>query len=38
MENTIAQKLDALLKLQEIDSSLDEIRKTRGDLPEEVRD
>ncbi|PWJ57406.1 hypothetical protein CLV98_107114 [Dyadobacter jejuensis] len=38
MENTIAQKLDALLKLQEIDSSLDEIRKTRGDLPEEVQD
>src|SRR5215217_1163826 len=38
MENTIAQKLDALLKLQEIDSSLDEILKTRGDLPEEVRD
>lgn len=38
MENTIAQKLDALLKLQEIDSNLDEIRKTRGDLPEEVRD
>lgn len=38
MENTIAQKLDALLKLQEIDSSLDDIRKTRGDLPEEVRD
>jgi predicted nucleic acid-binding Zn-ribbon protein len=38
MENTIAQKLDALLKLQEIDSSLDEIQKTRGDLPEEVQD
>ncbi len=38
MEITIAQKLDALLKLQEIDSSLDEIIKIRGDLPEEVRD
>ncbi|GAB2770031.1 C4-type zinc ribbon domain-containing protein [Rhabdobacter roseus] len=38
MENTIAQRLDALLKLQEIDSNLDEILKTRGDLPEEVRD
>jgi predicted nucleic acid-binding Zn-ribbon protein len=38
MENTIAQKLDALLKLQEIDSNLDEIQKTRGDLPEEVQD
>ncbi|GAB3171639.1 zinc ribbon domain-containing protein [Telluribacter humicola] len=38
MENTIAQKLDALVKLQEIDSKLDEILKIRGDLPEEVRD
>ena len=38
MELTIAQKLEALLKLQQIDSQLDEIRKIRGDLPEEVRD
>jgi uncharacterized protein len=38
MELTIAQKLDALLKLQSIDSELDDIRKMRGDLPEEVRD
>lgn len=38
MENTIAQKLEALLTLQEIDSKLDEILKIRGDLPEEVRD
>jgi predicted nucleic acid-binding Zn-ribbon protein len=38
MEITIAQKLDALLKLQQIDSNLDEIKKVRGDLPEEVRD
>ena len=38
MESTIAQKLDALLKLQTIDSKLDEIKKIRGDLPEEVRD
>ncbi len=38
MENTIAQKLDALLKLQEIDSQLDTILKIRGDLPEEVSD
>lgn len=38
MESTIAQKLDALLKLQAIDSKLDEIKKIRGDLPEEVRD
>ncbi|CCH00243.1 zinc ribbon domain-containing protein [Fibrella sp. WM1] len=38
MELTVAQKLDALLKLQTIDSQLDDIRKMRGDLPEEVRD
>ena len=38
MEATIAQKLDSLLKLQTIDSKLDEIMKVRGDLPEEVRD
>ncbi|MDI9864770.1 MULTISPECIES: zinc ribbon domain-containing protein [Bacteroidota] len=37
-ETTIAQKLEALLKLQTIDSSLDSIKKMRGDLPEEVRD
>ena len=34
----VAQKLEALLKLQTIDSQLDEIKKVRGDLPEEVRD
>ena len=38
MESTVAQKLDALVKLQTIDSKLDEIKKIRGDLPEEVRD
>mgnify|MGYP001810452062 FL=1 len=38
MELTVAQKLDLLLKLQEIDSQLDDIKKIRGDLPEEVRD
>jgi uncharacterized protein len=38
MELTVAQKLEALLKLQSIDSQLDEIRKLRGDLPDEVRD
>lgn len=37
-ETTIAQKLEALLKLQTIDSVLDNIKKVRGDLPEEVRD
>ena len=38
MELTIAQKLDALLKLQSLDSQLDELIKIRGGLPEEVRD
>lgn len=39
MENlTIAQKLEALIKLQTIDSKIDEIKTIRGDLPEEVRD
>jgi uncharacterized protein len=37
-ETTIAQKLEALMKLQHIDSALDSIKKMRGDLPEEVRD
>ena len=34
----VATKLEALLNLQRIDSQLDEIRRVRGDLPEEVRD
>lgn len=38
MENTVAKKLEALVKLQKIDSQLDEIKKVRGDLPEEVQD
>ena len=38
MELTIAQKLDALLKLQLIDSEFDNLVKIRGSLPEEVRD
>ena len=29
METTVAQKLEALMKLQQIDSQLDEIRKVR---------
>ncbi|MFC0184703.1 hypothetical protein SAMN04515674_107194 [Pseudarcicella hirudinis] len=37
-ETTIAQKLEGLLKLQSIDTALDNIKKVRGDLPEEVRD
>lgn len=38
MESTVPQKLEALVKLQEIDSKLDEIIKVRGALPDEVRD
>ncbi len=38
MELTVAQKLEALLSLQTIDSKLDQILKVRGDLPEEVQD
>lgn len=37
-EVTVASKLEALLHLQQIDSQLDEIRRVRGDLPEEVQD
>lgn len=38
MESTVAQKLESLTKLQTIDSQLDEIKKVRGALPEEVMD
>ena len=34
----VAAKLEALLTLQHLDSQLDEIRRVRGDLPEEVSD
>ena len=38
MENSISKKLENLLKLQEIDSKIFEIKKLRGALPEEVED
>ncbi len=39
MENqSISQKLEALVKLQSIDSKIDELKKLRGDLPNEVQD
>src|SRR5688500_18733965 len=39
MENqSVAQKLEALVKLQAIDSKIDEIKKLSGDLPDEVQD
>lgn len=36
--NTVAQKLEALVKLQSIDTKLDQLKKLRGDLPDEVQD
>ena len=38
MESTVAEKLESLNKLQAVDSKLDEIKKIRGALPEEVMD
>ncbi len=38
MESTIAQKLEGLTTLQSIDIELDEIKKIRGALPDEVMD
>lgn len=38
METPVSKKLAALQKLQKIDSELDEIKKVRGDLPDEVQD
>ena len=38
MENFIKKKLSALESLQSIDSKLDEIKKIKGDLPQEVKD
>ncbi len=38
MESTVAQKLEAIHNLQQIDSRLDAIFKVRGALPEEVQD
>ncbi|MFT4737828.1 MAG: putative nucleic acid-binding Zn-ribbon protein [Cyclobacteriaceae bacterium] len=38
MENTVAKKLEALVKLQNLDSELTEIYKIRGALPDEVMD
>lgn len=38
MENTVAKKLESLVKLQSIDSERDELLKIRGALPDEVMD
>ncbi len=38
MKNTIEEKLTLLLKLQSVDSQLDEIKKMQGALPDELKD
>ncbi|GIV59926.1 MAG: hypothetical protein KatS3mg043_1015 [Rhodothermaceae bacterium] len=37
-ETSIGEQLKALIRLQHIDSRIDQIKKLRGDLPEEIRD
>lgn len=37
-ETTISDQLTALIRLQHIDSKIDQIKKLRGDLPEEIAD
>lgn len=38
MERSVSQLIDSLVRLQTIDSKIDEIKKIRGALPEEVQD
>ncbi len=38
LENSIGDQLIALIRLQHIDSKIDQIKKLRGDLPDEIRD
>ena len=35
---SVSDKLTAMLKLQQLDSKIDQIAKLKGDLPQEVRD
>ncbi len=37
-EHSIGDQLIALIRLQHIDSKIDQIKKLRGDLPDEIRD
>lgn len=37
-EHSIGDQLKALIRLQHIDSKIDQIKKLRGDLPDEIRD
>ena len=38
IETSIGEQLRALIRLQHIDSRIDQIKKLRGDLPEEIHD
>ena len=37
-ETSIGEQLKALIRLQHIDSQIDQVEKLRGDLPDEIRD
>ena len=37
-EHSISDQLVALIRLQNIDSKIDQIKKLRGDLPDEISD
>ncbi len=38
VESSISEQLKTLIRLQHIDSRIDQVKKLRGDLPEEIRD
>ena len=38
LETSIGEQLKALIRLQHIDSKIDQVTKLRGDLPDEIRD
>lgn len=38
VETSIGEQLKALIRLQVVDSKIDQVKKLRGDLPEEIRD
>lgn len=38
VETSIGEQLKALIRLQAVDSKIDQVKKLRGDLPEEIRD
>ncbi len=37
VETSISEQLKALIRLQAVDSKIDQVKKLRGDLPEEIR-